>query len=191
MLTNLIQRLSDNEPRCIDIAFDRAAILLALTNEAEPQLVFTRRSSQLKTHGGQVAFPGGKAEPGDTTLLDTALRESEEEIGLNPLNVKVLGRLSEVISRYEILVTPYVGLIDPQTTFVPDEREIESVFTVPVKFFLECRPARVDQLGYKQFRASVPCWMYGEYQIWGMSAMVLVDFLAVGFGHRWETIHDL
>lgn len=185
MLANLVQRLKHNDPRRIDVPFERAAILLALTNEDEPRLVFTRRSSQLKTHGGQVAFPGGRAEAADLTLIDTALRESQEEIGLNPSGVRIVGQLSEVISRYEILVTPFVGLIDSDTQLTADTREIESIFTVPVRYFLECPPERFDQLGYKEFRASVPCWQYGDYQIWGMSAMVLVDFLRTGLGCQW------
>ncbi len=181
MIDLITQRLQHHQPSRLHTPFDEAGVLVAVTREIEPRIILTRRSSHLKTHGGQVAFPGGRRESHDEDLLATALRETEEEIALPRDQVEVLGALSEVVSRYRIAVTPFVGLVPPQLDLRADRTEIESIFTVPVRFFLEAEPQRFDEMGYEQFRLRVPSWRYEGYEIWGMSAVVLMDFIKVVF----------
>ena len=114
MLEKLRKRLQQHTPQRLDhVALPEAAVLMPIVERPAPTLLFTRRASHLNTHRGQVAFPGGKREPGDADLYATALREAEEEIALAPGLVQPLGRLSDVISLHGIRVTPWVGIIPP------------------------------------------------------------------------------
>lgn len=184
-------RLAEYQPRHLHSGFEEAGVLVAVTREDDPRVILTRRTQHLSKHSGQVAFPGGRHEPGDHSLAETALRESSEEIGLPPGQVELIGQLSEVLSRYRIAVTPSVGLIPPDLRFVPDPHEIESVFSVPLRFFLEIPPTRVDHLGFEQYRLRVPCWEYQDYEIWGLSAIILMDFLTAVFDWRLPGGDDL
>jgi len=111
MLDELRQRLQVHSPAALpsDRSFPEAAVLVPITRSEEPQLVLTLRASGLSTHGGEVAFPGGRRDPEDESLVFTALREAQEEVGLEPALVEVVGPLSTQISRHGIKVTPYVG----------------------------------------------------------------------------------
>lgn len=174
----LFEKLSSYAPRQLALDYPEAGILVPVTdNEADPEMIFTLRSANLKTHRGQVSYPGGKRDPEDTSLIATALRETHEEIGLPPEQVEVVAPLSQVMSRYGILVTPYVGLVPEDHPVEPNPDEIESVFRVPISFFLEDRRERTDALSFLNHTFYVPCYRWERYQIWGLSAVVLVDFL--------------
>lgn len=174
----LKERLSGYAPRQLALDYPEAGILVPVTdNHHNPEMVFTLRSSNLNTHRGQVAFPGGKRDLTDTSLAATALRETHEEIGLPPEQVQIVGPLSQVMSRYGILVTPYVGVIPRDHPLQANPHEIESIFKVPLEFFLEDRRERTDALDFLNHTFYVPCYRWERYQIWGLSAVVLVDFL--------------
>ncbi|WP_336368129.1 NUDIX hydrolase [Marinobacter sp. C2H3] len=174
----LTQRLADYAPRQLALDYPEAGILVPVTDSStNPEMIFTLRSSNLSTHRGQVAYPGGKRDPGDPSLAATALRETHEEIGVSPADVTLIAPLSQVMSRYGILVTPYVGVVPEGLDFRPNPDEIESVFRVPLSFFLEDRRERTDALNFLDNTFYVPCYRWQHYQIWGLSAVVLVDFL--------------
>src|SRR5882672_3449983 len=117
-----------------------ASVLVPIIAHASGLTVlFTLRTTQLKAHSGQVAFPGGRAEPGDATPEFTALRESQEEIGLAPERVEILARLPDYITRTGYRVTPVVGLLQPPLELAPDANEVEEVFEVPLAFLLDPR----------------------------------------------------
>ena len=182
LLDQLAHRLAQYRPRELTLDYPEAGILVPVTdNSVEPEIIFTQRAAHLKTHRGQVAFPGGKRDREDATLLDTALRESWEEIGLMREDVKVLGMLSQVVSRYGIIVTPFVGLVPEGLAFTPNLDELDSVFSVPISFFLEDRRLRTDTLSFLDYTLYVPCYEWQGYHIWGMSAIVLVDLLNAAF----------
>lgn len=152
--------------------------MVPVTNSpGQPEIVFTLRSANLSTHRGQVAFPGGKRDPDDHSLAATALRETHEEIGLPPEHVHIVAPLSQVMSRYGILVTPYVGVVPSDYPMQANPAEIESIFQVPIEYFLEDRRERTDALSFLNQTFYVPCYRWQRYQIWGLSAVVLVDFL--------------
>lgn len=174
----LTDRLSNYAPRQLALDYPEAGILVPITdNQRDPEMIFTLRSSNLKTHRGQVAYPGGKRDPEDASLIATALRETHEEIGLPPDQVKVIAPLSQVMSLHRILVTPYVGVVPGDHPLEPNPHEIESVFRVPISWFLEDRRERTDTLSFLNSTLYVPCYRWERYQIWGLSAVVLVDFL--------------
>jgi len=174
----LVHRLTDYAPRKLDLDYPEAGILVPVTDDpGNPEMIFTLRSANLSTHRGQVAYPGGKRDPGDVSLVATALRETHEEIGLPPDQVEIIAPLGQVMSRYGILVSPYVGVVPEGHPLDPNLDEIESVFRVPLSFFLEDRRERTDALHFQNHTFYVPCYRWERYQIWGLSAVVLVDFL--------------
>jgi 8-oxo-dGTP pyrophosphatase MutT (NUDIX family) len=154
-----------------------AAVLLALTREIDPRLVFTQRAQHLKNHPGQVAFPGGKWEQSDSSLLFTALRESEEEVALAPSEVELIAALPQRRTRLGVKVTPYLGFIRPDLPLLPDFTELEAIFHVPLSYLLEPQhliKKRVDVLGTWCW---MPCYHYAGYTIWGFTLTVLIDML--------------
>ncbi|MCG6657446.1 CoA pyrophosphatase [Halomonas campisalis] len=182
MLEKLRERLQAHAPQRMVIDLPQAAVLMPIVDRPEPTLLFTRRASHLATHGGQVAFPGGKREQGDPDLLFTALRESEEEIALPPSRVELLGRLSDVVSLHGLRVTPYVGLIPPDLPLAPDLGELDTIFEVPLTLFLEDRRHHTDVIPVDGRPYYVPSYHTAGQVIWGLSSMMLVELLAEGFG---------
>ncbi|PXF30384.1 hypothetical protein WH50_15740 [Pokkaliibacter plantistimulans] len=183
MWKEVAYRLNRHQPRTLGHGRAQAGVLIALTrDEKVPHIILTRRASTLSTHGGEVAFPGGKRDPEDSSLEQTALREAYEEIGLEPSQVEVLGRSGQVISRWGLQVTPIVGLVPSKLQLSPNEGEIAAVFRVPVPFFLETPPSRIDAIDLRGLRSHIPCWHYEQYEIWGLTACMLAEFLNIAFG---------
>ena len=100
-------------------------------------VILTRRTEHLKAHPGQISFPGGKIDPGDATPLDAALRESHEEIGLDPGDVRIAGALDRYVTGTGFVVTPFVGFVPPGFDPVPEPGEVAEVFTIPAAHVLE------------------------------------------------------
>jgi 8-oxo-dGTP pyrophosphatase MutT (NUDIX family) len=175
------ERLRIYSARKLSFKYPEAGVLVPVIDSPDPEIILTQRAAHMNTHRGQVAFPGGRREEQDADLVATALRESHEEIGLLPQDVEVIAPLSQVISRYGILVSPFVGVISGREALKPNPEEIDSIFRVPVSFFLEDKRLRTDELAFRNLRLQVPCWEWEGYQIWGMSAIVLVDFLNAAF----------
>jgi 8-oxo-dGTP pyrophosphatase MutT (NUDIX family) len=179
-LTRITENLRKNVPQSLPFNFPEAAVLLMLTDdERNPEIVFTRRAAHLHQHSGQVAFPGGKKDASDATLFDTAMREAQEEVGLSPEKAIRIGSLNQVISKHNILVSPFVVIVPHEIQLAPNPDEIESIFRVPATWFLDAKAHRVDKLSFRSFSLNVPCYLFEDYEIWGMSAIVLVDFLNV------------
>ena len=126
------------------------------------------------------------AETSDNSLLITALRESSEEIGLPPEKVQIVGELNQVISKYRIKVSPFVGLTKPDVMLLPCPKELDSIFYVPLAFFLESTPDRVDRFEFSGEKVSVPSWYFKDYEIWGLSAYVIANFLNIVFNIRYQ-----
>ena len=159
-----------------EAASTAASVLIPLISHPQGLTVlFTQRTTHLRSHSGQVSFPGGRAEPGDASAEFTALRETEEEIGLSPSAVEVLGRLPDYRTRTGYRVTPVVGLLTPPVAFRPDPNEVAEIFEVPLLFLLDernrqrrTREFQGQQVGYYVFE-------YGEKVIWGATAGMLVN----------------
>lgn len=159
-----------------EAAATAAAVLVPIVaHPAELTVLFTQRTSQLRSHSGQVSFPGGRAEPEDASPELTALREAEEEIGLPAERVEIVARLPDYLTRTGFRVTPVVGLLTPPLELAPDPREVEEVFEVPLAFLLdarnhlrETRELRGETVGYYVMQ-------YGKRRIWGATAGMLVN----------------
>lgn len=182
MIITMREKLKGYRPRKLSFKYPEAGVLVPVTDSADnPEIILTQRAAHMKTHRSQVAFPGGRREEQDPDLVATALRESHEEIGLRPEAVEVVSPLSQVISRYGILVSPFVGIISAGEELTANPEEIDSIFRVPVAFLLEDRRLRTDELAFRNMRLHVPCWEWEGYHIWGMSAIIMVDFLNTAF----------
>jgi 8-oxo-dGTP pyrophosphatase MutT (NUDIX family) len=120
----------------LDRPIARAAVLLGLVMREEPMVLLTRRTAHMSTHSGQVAFPGGKVDAQDTDARHTALREAQEEVGLDPLLVQVLGELPVYITGSAFVITPVVALVDPRFIAEPNPDEVDQVFEVPLSFLM-------------------------------------------------------
>jgi 8-oxo-dGTP pyrophosphatase MutT (NUDIX family) len=153
-----------------------AAVLLLVVNHSEPTVVFTQRTAHLADHAGQIAFPGGRSESGDSDPETTALREAREEIGLDAGRVQVLGRLPEYRTSTGYAVTPVVGWAEPPLTYVPDPHEVADVFEVPLAFLLDARNHRYESAFYRGRMRHYWAMPYGERFIWGATAGMLVTF---------------
>lgn len=161
--------------------FNHAAVFLLLfERNGEYYIIFTKRTEHLRNHQGQVSFPGGGFDKNDVTLLNTAFRETFEEIGLTRDNIEVLGELDDVVtftSRY--IVTPFVGFLKnpPDGLLKINEYEIERVFEVPLSLLLDDKNFREEL--YEYSGTKVPVYFYDcrECVVWGATAMILKQFL--------------
>ena len=157
----------------------QAAVLIAVTESENPELIYTLRSNKVGSHGGEVSFPGGMFETEDKNLQDTALRESHEETGLDRSKVNILGSIDTVVSRFNISVTPYVGIIPSDIELNDNSDEIEACFRVPLSFLLEDKRHRNDEINRNGDIFFMPAYSYDSYIIWGLTAMITVDFLNI------------
>lgn len=154
----------------------RASVLIPVTRHSagrRSQVVLTVRSENLRNHAGQISFPGGSSEPGDLDTAATALRETEEEIGVNPAEVEVLGILGDMALPTGFLITPVVGLIEPGLEFTPCPEEVADVFQIPLSLILDPRAYRASTWEYQARNCRVLELYYEDYRIWGATAAML------------------
>ncbi len=141
------------------------------------QVLLTKRASHLKHHPSQISFPGGKAELTDKDLIDTALREAQEEIGLDPDTVTVIGQQPsyEIISGYH--VTPIVAIIDSVQAFEKDDNEVDEIFHVPLQHFLQDKNHHAIDSYRNGRHHNVHFYPYKHYNIWGATAAMMKDLV--------------
>jgi 8-oxo-dGTP pyrophosphatase MutT (NUDIX family) len=153
-----------------------AAVLLPLILRDEPRVLFTERTTTLSKHAGQVSFPGGRAEPRDISLVETALRETQEETGIAPSFVTIAGYLDAYETGTGFAILPVVGLLADGFALMPDDSEVAAIFEVPLSFLLD--PAnRVKQSREFQGRQrSFYSYTFDGHFIWGATAAMLINF---------------
>lgn len=154
-----------------------AAVLIGVRDDQPLRMIFTVRTDHLSSHAGQVAFPGGSADPTDADALTTALRETEEEIGLHPAWVTPLGYLDcfETISGF--CITPVVARIDAEARFAPAPDEVAEVFEVPLGFFLQPSNLKRYTMNFRGHQREMVEFHYEGHRIWGATAAILVNLL--------------
>lgn len=180
MLTKIRENLDRYQPPLDDrFKGQQAAVLIPVTLSDNPLVILTLRATDLSSHGGEVALPGGKHDLEDATLLVTALRETEEEIGLHSWDVEVVGQLKPFISKYGLLVTPFVGLVPEDVELTQNHLELETIFRVPVNYLLTDPRTSTNVISRHGMTLRVPTYHYEGHRIWGLTAMILVEFLNV------------
>jgi 8-oxo-dGTP pyrophosphatase MutT (NUDIX family) len=158
----------------------RASVLIAIVLREQPMVLLTERTAHLSTHSGQVAFPGGRADAGDATPADTALREAQEEVGLARDFVEVLGTLPIYVTGSSFIITPVVALVQPDCVLQPNPYEVADLFEVPLDFLLNPANHRrhvFDRDGVHREWFSMP-YQDGckNNYIWGATAGMLRNF---------------
>lgn len=153
-----------------------AAVLIAVVDrEGEPTILLTERSADLPHHAGQVSFPGGRVEDTDIDHIDAALRETEEEIGLDRAHVEVIGRLDTYFTRTGFVVTPIVGLVHPPFELTPDPVEVATIFEVPLSFVLDRSNHERHSREWQNMIRHFYVLPHPEQYIWGATAGMLVN----------------
>jgi 8-oxo-dGTP pyrophosphatase MutT (NUDIX family) len=148
-----------------------AAVLFPIVQRADGYTVLlTQRTAHLKDHPGQISFPGGRVEPEDTSAIHTALRETEEEIGLSRACIEVLGFLPEYRTGTGFQVTPVVALLRPPFDLLPDPFEVAEVFEVPLSFLLDTENHKRHAIHHRGALREYFAMSYGDYFIWGATA---------------------
>ncbi|HTF97749.1 MAG TPA: CoA pyrophosphatase [Cellvibrio sp.] len=157
----------------------RAAVILLLSKDEQPALLYTKRALHLRNHPGEVCFPGGMREQQDENLLVTALREMEEEIGLSPNLVQVLGRLPDFHTRAGTEVASFVACTESSYPLVPSPAELDSIFWVPLALFEREIFIREDVFERDGRSYRIPVYSYLGYEIWGFTAAITARLLEV------------
>jgi 8-oxo-dGTP pyrophosphatase MutT (NUDIX family) len=178
-LNLLKDRLSLNpDPQAPPPDLQPAGVLAPLFFSAdEPHLLFTQRTMTVRDHRGQISFPGGVQSPQDADLLATALREAREEIGLDPEQVEVLGRLQPVATVTGYWVTAFVGLIPYPYDFHLNSGEVQRLLLLPLEGFCDPRRWNSGDYTYNGRIVRVCCWKHDGTVIWGATARLLLDLL--------------
>lgn len=168
-----------------------AAVLVPVTDESTPHIILTRRASHMSSHAGEVAFPGGKRDSTDASIIATALRESREEVGIPEHEVEVIGELDAFTSKVGLRVQPIIGMVPHDLVLVPNPGEIESIFRVPVEFFLTEKVSYTHRFRFMGNEVTVPSFNFGDYVIWGLTAFMIVDLMKRAYDHdidfQWPT----
>ena len=184
MLKKIRQGLADHNPLKNSIIQKRASVLIPLLeSEGELFILLTQRSEHLHSHAGQVSFPGGKQDTQDANSLETALRETHEEIGLPPEKVEIIGTLDQILSLHYYLVTPFVALIPDDFVPIPNTGEIEAVFKVPLTFFMNGDNHRTEEFKTPIATVFAHHFDFQGYDIWGLTAKLILRLLEIGLGH--------
>ena len=157
-----------------------AAVLVPIVLREQPTVLLTERTAHLSTHSGQVAFPGGRADPEDASPADTALREAYEEVGLEPHFVEVLGSLPTYVTGSSFIISPVVALVQPHCVLRPNPHEVADIFEVPLAFLLNPAHHQRHVFEWQGVRRE---WFSMPYQsglknhyIWGATAGMLRNF---------------
>lgn len=159
--------------------YRRACVLITLTRStAGWSVIFTRRSEHLTAHSGQIAFPGGVVEHGES-LLDAAVREAQEEVGIPPAQVEIIGRLDDVVTNSGFLVAPFAAVIREPVPYVLQASEVVEVFEVPVESLLDLRNPEVRYVTFRNRRHPAYYYRHQHYEIWGLTGRMLKGFLDV------------
>jgi 8-oxo-dGTP pyrophosphatase MutT (NUDIX family) len=188
----IIRRLADTPPiedllTADDLEKQRAAasagdltpaavLLLVVNRPGEPTVVFTQRTAHLADHAGQISFPGGRVEAGDEGPAHTALREANEEVGIDPALVEILGELPDYHTSTGYRVRPVVGWAEPPVEYALDPYEVADVFEVPLAFLLETGNHRYESAFYKGRLRHYWAMPWRGRFIWGATAGMLVTF---------------
>ena len=151
-----------------------AAVLIAITDRADPGVILTVRREHLRTHAGQIAFPGGRLDEGEEPVA-AALREANEELGLDPALVELAGRLDEYRTVTGYVVTPVIGVVPPELPLHPHEHEVADWFEAPLAYLLDATNQQVETAVFAGLERRY--WQIGwnGRRIWGATAAMLVN----------------
>jgi len=165
-----------------DNTLPAGVIIPLFEKEGAIYVLLTLRTETVATHKGQISFPGGAWEPGDSSILDTALRETQEEVGIKPEDFEIIGELDDVVAVSDHLVTPFVGFFPYPYDFKVSDVEIAELVEIPLDFFLDDSNRRSGMREHRGKRVTIHYYDYNEHTVWGLTAHILKGFLDLCFG---------
>jgi 8-oxo-dGTP pyrophosphatase MutT (NUDIX family) len=180
------------KPDMAGLTLKQAAVLVPLVDRPEGMTVLlTKRTDHLHDHAGQISFPGGRIDPEDSDAIAAALRETEEETGLDRAHIDLIGQLDIYVTRTGFEVTPVVGLVRPGFTLNPDSFEVAEIFEVPLAFFLAPDSRRMESRVWQGRTRYFYVYPYGDYYIWGATAGMLNNLAEIlGDGSAPKATYD-
>lgn len=152
-----------------------AAVLIAVVTHARPTVLFTRRTTTMRRHAGQIAFPGGRIDPDDAGPVAAALREAHEEVALDPADVEVIGTTDAFETGTGFHITPVIGLIAPGRQLVPCVAEVAAIFEAPLDFLLDPANHQQRQAEWQGKRRTVYTIVWEGHEIWGATAGIVIN----------------
>lgn len=165
-----LERLQKLEPSSLR----KAAVLIACVERNDGlHIILTKRASHLRHHPGQISFPGGKLEPFDSSLQQTAIREANEEIGLDPKLVTILGQLPPLMTFSRFMVTPVIALVNKDYQITIDANEVDTVFEVPAAHLFDIDQLYSQVFQFKKYSHRIFAIPYKEHFIWGVTAQII------------------
>jgi 8-oxo-dGTP pyrophosphatase MutT (NUDIX family) len=179
LLQQIRDFLADYRPRRVsqDEATPAAVLLLLYEEADEPYIVLTRRTEDVEHHKGETSFPGGAFDAQDGDLLTTALRETEEEIGVRPEDIEVLGQLDDIVTITGFLVSPFVGVLRRSSyPFSVNAHEVAELVEVPLYHLMDERNLERGARHYGDLWVPFLSYHYGDYRIWGATARIFKGF---------------
>lgn len=180
----LLQQLAERLASCpISPISHQYAVLLAITNETKPKILYTLRSDKLNNHAGEVSFAGGKREPNDVDNHATALRETWEETGILPSDVMILGELPLHHTQKGLPVLPVVGVIPPNVVLKPQPSEIERLFWADLQTLLSQDLVSFNKQ-YDKFNLTTSAFLIDNEMVWGLTARITASLLEIGFDRK-------
>jgi 8-oxo-dGTP pyrophosphatase MutT (NUDIX family) len=151
-----------------------AAVLVPVITREAPSILLTKRTSHLEHHPGQVSFPGGRIDPDDPHPEAAALREAEEEIGLHPDEVEIIGRMANYVTGSGYNITPVIGLIRPDLEYRPSPEEVETVFEFPLATLIDPEAPKRQRQHVRGRWREYWVWPHPDHFIWGATAAIMV-----------------
>lgn len=181
-MDDIEEALKDTKPNKISEGeLERSAVIVPIyEDDGGEGILFTRRSDDLPRHAGQVSFPGGRSEKGDDSLLDTALRELYEEVGVPRDEVTVIGRLDDIPTTTGYSIRPFVGRIPYPYDFKIQEEEVDTLIFAPVSELTH--PSIYESRVIEDRDLKIHYFHYSDYTIWGATAQILVQLLRIAYG---------
>jgi 8-oxo-dGTP pyrophosphatase MutT (NUDIX family) len=180
------EKLNDHKPGQIKITdvFPAAVMILFLNKDDTPHLIFTKRTDLVETHKGQISFPGGVSDAEDSSLYETATRETWEEIGIHPGKVQLLGQLDDFYTVTKFVVTPFVGFVRSSFQYKLNHLEVAEVLEVPLSLFLQKKHFEVKKWQHEEKDYDVYFYYYDHHVIWGATAFILNRFIDLVFNYN-------
>lgn len=172
------------------INFKNAAVLITIIHENnELKFVLTKRTENLRHHRGEISFPGGKKSARDECLEETALRETEEEIGVKSDQIEILGRIDDLFTITRYIITPFVGILHGKLELISNDAEVAEILKVPLKLFLT--PEKFREKAWENRGVKYPLYYYywKDYEIWGATAYIINQFIEIIFDFQPSTIN--
>ncbi len=173
---HIVARLAQTPPLLRPSSLKPAAVLLPIVTRAEPTLLFTRRTDHLTSHAGQICFPGGRFHAPDETLIDTALREVEEETGISRHRIEIGGFLDPYETNTGYAILPIVGFMAEDFSATPNADEVAEIFEAPLSYVLDPKNREIRSIERQGIMREHYAIVFDRHTIWGVTAAIIANF---------------